>query len=131
MIFAGIALNFEKVGPIFSSLNLFPSLPSVTTRLQNSPYFCVLKYARTVKQKVSNEAEKQRARLGRDAKSLLSPHRESDSHNQTRLKIKRFIIRRLTLSLHSSSQLPPQLLSYNVFLQLILCPLHFTFVLSL
>ena len=27
------------------------------TRLQNSPYFCVFKYARTVKQKVWNEAE--------------------------------------------------------------------------
>ena len=26
-------------------------------RLQNSPYFCVFKYARTVKQKVWNEAE--------------------------------------------------------------------------
>ena len=56
---------------------------------------------------------------------------ESDSHNQTRLKIKLFIIRRLTLSLHSSSQLLQQLLSNNVFLQLILCPLDFTFVLSL
>ena len=75
MIFAGIALNFEKVCPIFSSLNPLPSLPFATTRLQISPYFCVLKYARTVKQKVWNEAEKQRARLGRDAKSLLSPHK--------------------------------------------------------
>ena len=28
-----------------------------TTRLQNSPYFCVLKYARAVKYKVWNEAE--------------------------------------------------------------------------
>ena len=26
-------------------------------RLQNSPYFCVFKYARAVKQKVGNEAE--------------------------------------------------------------------------
>ena len=26
-------------------------------RLQNSPYFCVFKYARAVKQKVSNKAE--------------------------------------------------------------------------
>ena len=56
---------------------------------------------------------------------------ESGSHNQTRLKIKLFIIRRLTLSLHSSSQLLQQLLSNNVFLQLILCPLDFTFVLAL
>ena len=36
--------------------------------MQNSPYFCVFKYALAVKQKVWNEAEiKQRARLGRDA----------------------------------------------------------------
>ena len=28
-----------------------------TTRLQNSPYFCVFKYAQAVKQKVWNEAE--------------------------------------------------------------------------
>ena len=56
---------------------------------------------------------------------------ESDSHNQTCLKIKLFIIRRLTLSFHSSSQLLQQLLSNNVFLQLILCPLDFIFVLSL
>ena len=35
-------------------------------RLQNSPYFCVFKYARAVKQKVWNEAEKQRARLNSD-----------------------------------------------------------------
>ena len=27
------------------------------SRLQNSPYFCVLKYARAVKQKAWNEAE--------------------------------------------------------------------------
>ena len=31
--------------------------PSLWTRLQNSPYFCVFKYARAVKQKVWNEAE--------------------------------------------------------------------------
>ena len=29
----------------------------VKRRLQNSPYFCVFKYARAVKQKVWNEAE--------------------------------------------------------------------------
>ena len=46
------------------------------------------------------------------------------------LRLNFFFIRRLTLSLHSSSQLPQQLLSNNVFLQLILCPLHFTFFLS-
>ena len=46
------------------------------------------------------------------------------------LRLNFFFIRRLTLSLHSSSQLPQQLLSNNVFLQLILCPLYFTFFLS-
>ena len=30
---------------------------TIRTRLQNSPYFCVFKYARAVKQKVCNEAE--------------------------------------------------------------------------
>ena len=35
-------------------------------RLQNSPYFCVFKYARTVKQKVWNEAENRERDLGRD-----------------------------------------------------------------
>ena len=32
-------------------------------RLQNSPYFCVFKYARAVKQKVCNEAEAAEARF--------------------------------------------------------------------
>ena len=47
-------------------------------RLQNSPYFCVFKYARVVKQKVWNEAENRERDLGRDAKNMfffLSPHR--------------------------------------------------------
>ena len=33
------------------------SLSRYGLRLQNSPYFCVFKYARAVKQKVRNEAE--------------------------------------------------------------------------
>ena len=32
----------------------------INIRLQNSPYFCVFKYARAVKQKVWNEAENSR-----------------------------------------------------------------------
>ena len=32
-------------------------LHAISIRLQNSPYFCVFKYARAVKQKVWNEAE--------------------------------------------------------------------------
>ena len=41
-----------KYGPHLI-LSIFPS----GFRLQNSPYFCVFKYARAVKQKVWNEAE--------------------------------------------------------------------------
>ena len=39
------------------------------SRLQNSPYFFVFKYARAVKQKVWNEAENRERDLGRDAKN--------------------------------------------------------------
>ena len=35
-------------------------------RLQNSPYFCVFKYTRAVKQKVWNEAENRERDLARD-----------------------------------------------------------------
>ena len=49
------------------------------TRLQNSPYFCVFKYARTVKQNVWNEAENRerdygRVRLARFARARLLRH---------------------------------------------------------
>ena len=37
------------------------------SRLQNSPYFCVFKYTRAVKQKVSNEAENRERDLAREA----------------------------------------------------------------
>ena len=40
-------------------------------RLQNSPYFCVFKYTRVVKQKVWNEAENREQDLGRDAKNTF------------------------------------------------------------
>ena len=40
-------------------------------RLQNSPYFCVFKYARAVKQKVWNGAENRRVRLARFARVRL------------------------------------------------------------
>ena len=39
-------------------------------RLQNSPYFCVFKYARAVKQKVWNEAEKRERDWGETRKTL-------------------------------------------------------------
>ena len=40
-------------------------------RLQNSPYFCVFKYARAVKQKVSNEAENRERDWGETLKIFL------------------------------------------------------------
>ena len=44
-------------------------------RLQNSPYFCVFKYARAVKQKVWNEAENRgRVRLARFSRVTLLRH---------------------------------------------------------
>ena len=48
------------------------------TRLQNSSYFCIFKYARAVKQKVRNEAENRerdygRVRLARFARKTLTP----------------------------------------------------------
>ena len=47
------------------------------TRLQNSPYFCVFKYARAVKR-----GWKQRARLGRDAKNTFFFSRSRASRAQ-------------------------------------------------
>ena len=46
---------------------------SVNTRLQNSPYFCVFKYGRAVKQKVGNEAENRERDWG-ETVFFLSPH---------------------------------------------------------
>ena len=45
------------------------------TRLQNSPYFCVFKYARAVKQKVWNEAENRERDWGETlrARKTLTP----------------------------------------------------------
>ena len=43
----------------------------VRRRLQNSPYFCVFKYVRVVKQKVWNEAENRRVRLAPFARARL------------------------------------------------------------
>ena len=40
-------------------------------RLQNSPYFCVFKYARAVKQKVSNKAENRERDWGETLKIRL------------------------------------------------------------
>ena len=42
-------------------------------RLQNSPYFCVFKYARAVKQKVWNEAENRERDWGETLKNTDCP----------------------------------------------------------
>ena len=44
----------------------------VRTRLQNSPYFCILKYAREGKQKVWNEAENRDPDWGETLKMFFS-----------------------------------------------------------
>ena len=43
-------------------------------RLQNSPYFCVFKYARAVKQKVWNEAENRERDWGETLKIRFLSH---------------------------------------------------------
>ena len=44
-------------GWLYFGKNTFPSRDTLTARPQKSPYFCVLKYARALKQKVWSEAE--------------------------------------------------------------------------
>ena len=44
----------------------------VFNRLQNSPYFCVFKYARAVKQKIWNEAENRERDWGETLKFFFS-----------------------------------------------------------
>ena len=59
--------NVKPIAPIF--VTPFPSIGG----LQNSPYFCVFKYARAVKQKVWNEAENRERDWG-ETLFFLSPH---------------------------------------------------------
>ena len=44
-------------GWLYFGKNTFPSRDTLTARPQKSPYFCVLKYARAVKQKIWSKAE--------------------------------------------------------------------------
>ena len=46
-------------------------MSEISSRLQNSPYCCVFKYARAVEQKVCNEAENRE--LACEARKTLSP----------------------------------------------------------
>ena len=60
--------SFQNLKSITIRLNLRLSI----RRLQNSPYFCVLKYARAVKQKVWNEVENRERDWGETLKIRLS-----------------------------------------------------------
>ena len=54
------------------TLKTFMCCPLHTNvRLQNSPYFCVFKYTRALKQKVSNEAENREREWGETLKIFL------------------------------------------------------------
>ena len=60
MISMSLRLNNFSEGKYFNAFPLTSSYDQrdyCVIRLQNSPYFCVFKFARTVKQKVWNEAE--------------------------------------------------------------------------
>ena len=88
----GFALKGEGEGEARGRENLGARTPAAQSilfgegRLQNSPYFCVFKYARAVKQKVWNEAENRerdwgethtpygRVRLARFARVRLLRH---------------------------------------------------------
>ena len=54
---------------------LTTTVVSIQSRLQNSPYFCVFKYARLVKRKVWNEAENRERDWGMTLISLASQAR--------------------------------------------------------
>ena len=64
--------TFQGIQRAFRSLEMhFKQRYKICIRLQNSPYFCVFKYARAVKQKVWNEAENRERDWG---ETPLSPH---------------------------------------------------------
>ena len=67
-------------------------------RLQNSPYFCVFKYARAVKQKVWNEAEN-RGRDWGETLFSLSPHMPYGRVRLARFARKRLLRHALPISL--------------------------------
>ena len=73
------------------------------TRLQNSPYFCVFKYARAVKQKVWDEAEN---REGETLKIhfFLAPHLfEVNKRHAAGVELITLIMKRLCSGLSCSS----------------------------
>ena len=53
-------------------------------RLQNSPYFCVFKYARAVKQKVWNEAENRERDWGETLKQSVFLRIQVRASSQTK-----------------------------------------------
>ena len=78
----------RRRGPFVNAVALFGLLLSLLgfsfevrllpRRLQNSPYFCVFKYARAVQQKVWNEAENKEQDWGETLKMWpdVAPHDE-------------------------------------------------------
>ena len=76
-------------------------------RLQNSPYFCVFKYARAVKQKVCNEAENRE----RDWGETLSPHTRYGRVRLARFARVRLLRHALPISLLILRKKPTVLLS--------------------
>ena len=72
------------------------------SRLQNSPYFCVFKYAPAVKQKVWNEVENRERNWGETLKTrvfFLSPHTPVGRVRLTRLARVRLLRHALPMSL--------------------------------
>ena len=75
---------------------------SLLLRLQNSPYFCVFKYGRAVKQKVWNEAENRERDWGETLKIFLSPHTPVRRVRREK-KVRIFSVSPQSLSLFSAS----------------------------
>ena len=94
----GRTLKITKERSIFTLLEM--------ARLQNSPYFCVFKYARAVKQKVWNEAENRERDWGE-----LSPHTPYGRVRLARLARVRLLRHALPISLLTLRKKPTVLQS--------------------
>ena len=62
-----------KIFPFLRVSTKYLAIGRFTPRLQNSLYFCVFKYARTVKQKVWNEGENRERDWGETLDDLFEP----------------------------------------------------------
>ena len=72
--------------------NTIAAIDHKRARLQNSPYFCVFKYARAVKQKVCNEAENSERDWGETLKtrSIFFSRLARTSYGRTHVRLARF-----------------------------------------